>query len=121
MADQKEWRDSMWTFLQGLVWAAVGGIASAGLDAADDLKNYSIGLDWPHMQRVAAYGAVLGIVGFIRKHKALLEDPPGKVSLPVVGLPTADMVAPVAPPPPNSTVVEETTKIASSGPAEPIK
>jgi hypothetical protein len=64
-------------FVLGAVWAALSSLAPAALIVWDTLQNYTDPVDWGQVGRVALVAAGGGVIGFYRKHKALLQLPPG--------------------------------------------
>jgi hypothetical protein len=64
-------------FMLGAVWAAISSIGPAAVVIWDSLTNYTDPVDWMQVGRVALVCAGGGVVAFYRKHKALLEIPPG--------------------------------------------
>ena len=64
-------------FALGALWAAICGLTSAGVMVADWIANWSNPIDWKEVAHVAAAGALSGVFGYWRKHKALLALPPG--------------------------------------------
>lgn len=63
-------------YLLALLWSFVGAAGTGAIDALDDIQNYEWPPDWQHMKKVAATGALLGVVAFLRKQRALYAEPP---------------------------------------------
>lgn len=64
-------------FARGALWAAASGLLPAVIIIWDTLTNYTDPIDWQQVARVALASAGAGVVGFYRKHQALLTPPPG--------------------------------------------
>lgn len=64
-------------FLLGLLWACLGGLAAAAMEFADDLMTFGDDpINWGHVGRLALAGATPLAVGYWRKYKALITEPP---------------------------------------------
>lgn len=62
-------------FLLGLVWVCLGGLGPACYEVWDALTNYER-VDWRHVEVATMLGAGPLAVGYWRKYKALITEPP---------------------------------------------
>ena len=67
-------RSSDW-FL-ALLWSFAGAAWTGAIDALDDIQNYDWPPDWQHVKKIAATSALLGMLAFLRKQRALYQKPP---------------------------------------------
>ena len=92
--------DKLWIVGKAVAWAILGGGVGALADAIDDLVNYEGPLDFIHLRKVFAAGAIMGLIGWWRKEVALGTPvaPPVQVApIPVEVAPVTVQVAPAAP------------------------
>lgn len=62
-------------FLLGALWCAVGGLFMAGVTVGDAfIANEEI--EWPHVERLAAYGVIGALASYWRKYQALITPVP---------------------------------------------
>lgn len=71
-----EYKDSLRVLIFGTLWAALHGLGPSLLIAWYDYENYEDPTDWQRLAWAFAAGAVGGVVGYWRKHAALLRLPP---------------------------------------------
>ena len=62
-------------FAIGLVWAGLAALSPVGISVLDDIQRNEF-TDWSKLRRQSVGMAFLGVTGYWRKHKALLELPP---------------------------------------------
>ena len=63
-------------FLWGALWTVGGALAPAATIVVDWLRRWDDPIDWSMVGHMAAVSAVLSLIGYWRKHKALLSPPP---------------------------------------------
>lgn len=60
----------------GTIWSAVGGLVPTLVAVWYDYENYEDPTDWARLYYIFTSGALFGIIGYWRKHVALLRLPP---------------------------------------------
>ena len=88
--------DKLWIVGKAVAWAILGGGVGALADAIDDLMVYEGPLDFIHLRKVFAAGAIMGLIGWWRKEVALGTPVAAPVPTPVPAEPAPAPVAPVA-------------------------
>ena len=63
-------------FALGALWAAIGGTAPAAVMVYDWVQNWRNPVDWSEIAHVGLAGAAFAVLGYWRKHRALLTLPP---------------------------------------------
>ena len=75
-ANQMSWWRGLRIFALGCIWAGIGGLGPAAMALWQDLTTYQdYGVGWHNIGWMALAGAGPGVLGFWRKHKALLALP----------------------------------------------
>ncbi len=62
-------------FAIGLAWAGLAALSPMTIIVMDDIRHNEF-TDWSRVRRQSIGMAVIGVTGYWRKHKALLELPP---------------------------------------------
>lgn len=73
------WAQKLRFFVLGASWAVLLTMGPVGITLWDAVQHYNDPVDWPQIEKLAAASAVPALIAYWRKHKALLEIPPGLV------------------------------------------
>jgi hypothetical protein len=93
---EQKWHDftqHIGLFFLGALWAAISGLGPAVVIVYGALQG-GVRIDWNQVMQVALAGASLGVAGFWRKNKALLEMPPGIIPTTKQKVQMQDIAAP---------------------------
>ncbi len=63
-------------FLWGAIWTIGCALAPTGVIILDWVRRWDDPPDWTMIAHMSATSCIFGLIAYVRKHKALLQEPP---------------------------------------------